>query len=154
MKRLITLIFLVTFFGCSSNEDVKLVCECYKTAELFKNPPKLEERECSDSLLGRRLESVRFNEKNNTFSWRGSVHVGYEETRTGYIETKLNFTDNNIYFRKVFMERVRHTEEIEEQKIFTDFDLNRISLLGEERTYSKVMTSVTRYFQCKVTEGV
>ena len=154
MKKFIPTIILFFLLGCSSNEDIKLVCECYKTIELFENPAKLEERECSDSLLGRRFESLIFNEKKNTFSWRGIEHVGYEETRTGYIETKLNFQDNDIEFEKIFMERVRHTEEIEEQKIFTDFDLNRISLLGEERINSKVMTSVTRYFQCKITEGV
>ena len=61
--------------GCSQS-DTNLICDCYKETESIIEPSGYVEGECSDGPGGLIRESLVFNERNHSISWKDTKHVG------------------------------------------------------------------------------
>jgi hypothetical protein len=155
MKRLITIIFLVTLFGCSFNADTKLSCNCYKEVHLIDR--KLVEKECNDgAVFGYSRESLMFNERKNTLNWGDLNYIGDERNADGDgTLTKLDFEKDSIKFSYRLVSRYRDVEEIKKNIQYRKLRFNRITLVAEEtRGANFIAGQRTRYFQCELVEGV
>lgn len=156
MKRLITIIFLVTLFGCSFNADTKLSCNCYKEVHLIDM--KLVEKECNDeAVFGYSRESLVFNESKNTFRWGGLDYVGDERNEGGAGRVaKLDFEKDSInYSWRSIDFYTSDSSELIKRTQWKDLKFDRISLVAEERQGASFLASSwTRYFHCELAEGV
>ena len=154
MKNTLALVLMVFgIVGCSKS-DTNLICDCYKETEFLSEQSKLVERECSDGIFGLSRDSLVFNEKNHSINWRDIKHTGPEKTQIGTRYTELKFEDNEIIFSDLTKQPDYSDNGILKTLVGMDFTFNRLSLVAQQRYYGNRMTSSTRYYQCKLAEGV
>ena len=152
MKKIFLTLMVFGIVGCSQS-DTNLVCDCYKETEISEQSGYVES-ECSDGIFGLQRDSLVFNEKNHSINWRGKKHAGPKKTWLGTSYKELEFDDEEIIFSDVTATPSHSDRETLRINVGMELTFNRLSLVAEQKYYGDRMTTSTRYYKCKLAEGV